>query len=269
MWTSTRRTHAAHATRSRRVGVAVAVLACFGLAACTATEPPSPASTEPPSSAPATEADTIAPFPDGPGGGPAADGVLDAGTYLVTLYPVPFEVTVPDGWGTGGGGLWKYDPDDPTVGPAILLSFWPAYYVPTEACAWKGALVQIDPTAEAFVDAMTAQASTVSTPPVKVMVGDYSGFEFDHAAESDVDITGCDSWDSANTSWFCANSELADNCSGRGYTSDGWERATYRVVDLNGERAVIAMTKSNESNSAVTKEARAIFDSIEFIGPDE
>ena len=119
-------------------------------------------------------------------------GVLDAGTYLVTLYPVPFEVTVPDGWGTGGGGLWKYDPDDPTVGPAILLSFWPAYYVPTDACAWRGALVQIDPTAEAFVDAMTAQASTVSTPPVKVMVGDYSGFEFDHAAESDVDITGCD-----------------------------------------------------------------------------
>ena len=72
------------------------------------------------------------------------------------------------------------------------LTFCPAHYVPTDACAWRGALVQIDPTAEAFVDAMTAQASTVSTPPVEVMVGDYSGFEFDHAAESDVDITDCD-----------------------------------------------------------------------------
>ena len=82
MWTSTRRTRAAHATRSRQVGVAVALLACVGLAACTAAETPSPAST--------TEADTIAPFP--------ASGVLDAGTYLVTRYPVPFEITVPDGW---------------------------------------------------------------------------------------------------------------------------------------------------------------------------
>jgi len=93
MWTSSRRSRAAHPTRSRRVGVAVAVLACVGLAACTAAEPPSPAST--------TEADTVAPFPE--------SGFLDAGTYLVTSYPVPFEITVPDGWrtykrrGTGQG----------------------------------------------------------------------------------------------------------------------------------------------------------------------
>ena len=74
----------------------------------------------------------------------------------------------------------------------VAVTFYPVTHVPTDACAWKGALVQIDPTAEAFVDAMTAQASTVSTPAVEVMVGDYSGFEFDHAAESDVDITDCD-----------------------------------------------------------------------------
>jgi hypothetical protein len=253
MWTSTRPTGADHSTRSsRRVGVAVALLACVGLAACTATDPPSPAST--------TEADTIAPFPTG--------GVLDAGTYLVTLYPVPFEVTVPDGWGTGGGGLTKDDGDHPSGYSAILLSFWPAYYVPTDACAWKGALVEIGPTAEAFVDAMTAQTSTVTTPPVKVMVGDYSGFEFDHAAESDVDITGCDSWDSASGSWLCANSDLADNCNGRGLQTVG-HRATYRVVDLNGERAVIAVDQYTESSPTLIKEARAIFDSIEFVGPDE
>jgi hypothetical protein len=251
MWTSTRPTGAAHPTRSW--GVAVALLACFGLAACTATEPPSPA--------PTAEADTIAPFPDPPG------GVLDAGTYLVTLYPVPFEVTVPDGWGTGGGGLLKRDPDDPTVGPAVLLSFWPAYYVPTDACAWSGALVRVDPTAEAFVDAMTAQTSMVSTPPVKVMVGAYSGFEFDHTAESDVDITGCDGGSDGGNR-LCANSDRADICNGRGYSERG-RLVTYRVVDLNGERAVLALDRFNESNSAVMKEARAIFDSIVFVGPDE
>ena len=98
MWTSTRRSRAAHATRSRQVGVAVALLACVGLAACTAAEPPSPAST--------AEADTVAPFPE--------SGDLDAGTYLVTGYPVPFEITVPDGWETyDGADLGKDDPDLP------------------------------------------------------------------------------------------------------------------------------------------------------------
>ena len=42
MWTSARRTRAAHAPRSRRVGLAVALVACVGLAACTAAESPSP-----------------------------------------------------------------------------------------------------------------------------------------------------------------------------------------------------------------------------------
>ena len=110
---------------------------------------------------------------------------------------------------------------------------------------------------------MTAQASTVSTPPVKVMVGDYSGFEFDHAAESDVDFTDCDGGK------LCIYSDSAQDCNGRGYSTAG-ERATYRVVDLNGERAVIELGQSDASiDPALIKEARAIFDSIEFVAPDE
>jgi hypothetical protein len=242
MWTSNRRSRATHGGRSHPIGVAVAMLACSGLSACTATEPPSPAST--------TEADTIAPFPE--------SGVIDAGTYLVTGYPVPFEITVPDGWVTyDGSGLGKDDPDLPDEWD-VAVTFWPATHVPTDACAWSGALVQVDPTAEAFVDAMTAQASTVITPPVKVMVGDYSGFEFDHAVESDVDITDCDGGK------LCINSDLAQDCDGRAYRNVG-ERETYRVVDLNGERAVITMGQPHESiDPELTREARAIFDSIVF-----
>ncbi|WP_247048736.1 hypothetical protein [Arthrobacter rhizosphaerae] len=242
MWNSIRRSCAAQATRSRRVGVVVALLACFGLAACTATEPPSPAST--------AEADTIAPFPE--------SGVIDAGTYLVTGYPVPFQITVPDGWETfDGAGVGKDDPDLPDSWNGTVL-FWPATHVPTDACAWSGALVQVDPTAEAFVDAMTAQASTVSTNPVKVVAGDYSGFEFDYAVASDVDITDCDGGK------LCVYSNSAQDCDGRVYRNVG-ERETYRAVDLNGERAVIAVGQSHESmNPELTREARAIFDSIEF-----
>ena len=173
---------------------AVALLACVGLAACTATEPPSPAST--------AEADTIAPFPE--------SGVIDAGTYLVTGYPVPFEITVPDGWETfNGDSLGKDDPDHQMNTWDVAVTFYPVTHVPTDACAWKGALVQIDPTAEAFVDAMTAQASTVSTPAVEVMMGDYAGFEFDHAVESDVDLTDCDD------DKLCIYSDSAQDCDGR------------------------------------------------------
>ena len=247
MWTSARRSRAAHATRSRQVGVAAALLACFGLAACTATEPPSPAST--------AEADTIAPFPE--------RGVIDAGTYLVTGYPVPLEITVPDGWVTyNGAELGRNDPDLPDEWN-VFVSFWPIHSVPTDACAWKGALVQIDPTAEAFVDAMTEQASTVSSPAVEVMVGDYSGLEFDYAAESDVDFTACDDGK------FCLYSDSAQDCNGRGYSHAG-VRMTYRAVDLNSERAVLELGQSHESiDPALIEEARAIFDSIEFVRPDE
>ena len=204
---------------------------------------------------PTTEADTIAPFPE--------SGVIDAGTYLVTGYPVPFEITVPDGWETfDGAGLGKDDPDLPDSWNVTVL-FWPATHVPTDACAWRGALVQVDPTAEAFVDAMTAQASTVSTPPVKVVAGDYSGFEFDYAVASDVDIPDCDGGK------FCVYSDSAQDCNSRWY-SDAGERETYLVVDLNGERAVIAVGQSHESiDPALVREARAIFDSIEFVRPDE
>ena len=245
MRNSIRRPRAAQPTRSRQVGVAVALLACVGLAACTATEPPSPAST--------TEADTIAPFPQ--------SGYIDPGTYLVTGYPVPFEITVPDGWETfDGASLGKDDPDLVNSWNLALL-FYPATYVPTDACAWEGALVQIDPTAEAFVEAMAAQASTVSSPAVEVMVGDYAGFEFDHTAESDVDLTNCDDGRT------CMYSDVEQDCTAFGYTAAGW-RETYRAVDLNGERAVIVLA-DEAIDPALRKEARAVFDSIVFVKPDE
>ncbi|ALV40623.1 hypothetical protein AU252_05100 [Pseudarthrobacter sulfonivorans] len=230
--------------------VAIALIGCLGGCEYEPDDVSFPSASFPSARFPTTEADTIAPFPE--------RGVLDAGTYLVTRYPGPFEITVPDGWVTyDGSGLGKDDPDLPDEWD-IAVTFWPATHVPTDACAWRGALVQVDPTAEAFVDAMTAQASTVSTPPVKVVVGDYSGFEFDHAVESDVDITDCDGGK------LCINSDLAQGCDGREYRNVGW-RETYRAVDLNGERAVIVLGQPHESiNPELTREARAIFDSIVF-----
>ncbi|MFD0047440.1 hypothetical protein ACFVGV_19860 [Pseudarthrobacter scleromae] len=205
----------------------------------------------PSASTPTTEGRTVPPLPE--------SGNIDAGTYLVlvTGYTVPFEITVPEGWSTGDGdGLAKDDPDHPDEW-GVFVGWWPADYVPTDACAWQGALVEVDPSAKAFVDAMTAQTSTASTPPVEVMVGNYSGFEFDHSVEGDVDITACD------RDKFCIHSEFSNECT-RWYSSAA-ERETYRVVDLNGQRAVSWVVQFHESiNPELTREARAVFDSIVF-----
>jgi hypothetical protein len=233
------------ASHSQHAGAAVVLLTCIGLVACTVVETPSPASTG--------EVRAVAPFPE--------SGDIDAGTYIVTGYTVPFEVTVPDGWRTvDGANLFKDEPHYPNE-RGVFLTFWPADYVPTDACAWRGALVEVDPTAEALADAMTAQTSTTSTTPVEVVVGRYSGLEFDLSVASDVDITGCDG------SKLCVHSDRAQEC-GRWYSDPG-ERETYRVVDLNGERAVIAVGQSHESiDPELTTEARAVFDSIVFVAPD-
>lgn len=250
----------------------VGLLGPVGLAACTYEGPSPEATTEAPSPEPTTEAGTVAPLPNSGDIGPGSVDI-DAGTYLVTSFTVPFEITIPDGWSGGGGGLGKVDdPDHPDEG-AVFVGWWPADYVPTDACAWQDALVKLDPSAEAFVEAMTGQTSTASTPPVKVVVGDYSGFEFDHSVEGDVDIAACD------RDKFCIHSEFSNECS-RWYSTQN-ERETYRVVDLNGQRAVIWVAQFHPPispeltreawvafhppiNPELTREARAVFDSIVF-----
>ena len=172
----------------------------------------------------------------------------------------PSPITVPDGWETfDGASLGKDDPDLLNSWNAALL-FYPVTSVPRDACAGKDALVQIDPTAEAFVEAMAAQKRSTSRA-VEVMVGDYAGLEFGHAARSDVDATNCDD------NVICMHSDVAQNCTGTAYESVAW-RETYRAVDLNGERAVIVLVDES-IDPALRKEARAVFDSIVFVKPDE
>ena len=240
MWILNGRSHASHRTPSRQVGVAVALLACVGLAACAVAETPLPASTADPV--------TVSPLPE--------SGELDPGTYLVTGFTMPFEITVPDGWESGGWFLFKFPAED----TGVAVNFQVPDYVPTDACAWKGAIVEVDPSPDAFVDAMAAQTSTVTTPAVEIMLGGFAGLEFDHSVESDVDINDCDEGK------ICLHSDSANNCAR--WHSGVTEHETYRVVDLSGERAVIAVLGTGPVDPALTEEARAVFDSIEF-APDE
>ena len=167
-------------------------------------------------------------------------------------FTVPFEITVPDGWKSGGWFVYK----DVSEEAGVAVNFQVPGYVPTDACDWKGAIVEVGPSPEAFAAAMAAQTSTATTPAVEVMVGGLPGLEFDHSVESDVDINDCDEGK------ICLHSDIADNCARWHSSVDSHE--TYRVVDLHGERAVIAVLGYGAVEPALTQEARAVFDSIEF-----
>lgn len=238
--------------------VAIALIGCLGGCEYGSDDVPHPSA-----SSPNTEARTFPPLPDGGGTRTVPllpeSGDIDAGTYLVPAagFTVPFEITVADGWSsTDGDGLAKDDPGHPDEW-GVFVGWWPATYVPRDACAWLGSLVEVGPSPEVFVDAMTAQTSTASTPLVEVIMGHYSGVEFDHFVEGDVDITACD------RGKFCIHSDLSNECT-RWYSSAA-ERETYRVVDFDGRRGVIWMVQFHESiNPELTSEARAVFDSIVF-----
>ncbi|WP_243836898.1 hypothetical protein [Paenarthrobacter nitroguajacolicus] len=238
--------------------VTIALIGCLG--GC---EYASKDASLPSASSPITEARTDPPLPESRDNRTVhplpESGDIDAGTYLVPVagYKEPFEITVPGGWfALDGRSLGKDDPDHPAEG-AVYLTLSRAYYVAMDACTWRGALADSGPSAKAFVDAMAAQSSTASTPPAKVMVGNYSGFEFDHSIEDNVDITAC------NGGQLCIHSEDTQRCSS-GYVNQN-QHETYRVVDLNGARAVAAVGHIDGSiNPELMREARAVFDSIVF-----
>ena len=241
MWTSTRRSGAAHPMRSRQLGVAAALLACIGLAACTSAETPSPAAV--------ADANSVAPMPE--------NGDLEAGTYVITSFTVPFEVTVPDGWAAKDGWLLIKDFSDEQ---RVFLNFLNPSYVPTDACEWHGVLTDVGPSVEGFADALAAQGSTTTTAPTEITVGDYGGLEFGLSVEPGVEIDDC------RSSQVCIHSETPNHCT-RYYSSTA-RSETYRVLDLSGERAVMSVGEDAGVPAALTKEARAVFDSI-VVAPDE
>ena len=241
MWTTNRRSSAAHPARSQRLGVALALLACVGLAACTSAETPPAAST--------AAASAVTPMPH--------NGDLDAGTYLVSGFTIPFQVTVPDGWLIKDDWLLLKEPSNDQ---AVFLNFLNPGFVPTDACEWFGVLADVGPTVEGFADALAAQGSTTTTARTDVTVGDYRGVEFGISVDGDVDIDDC------GTAHVCIHSETPNFCT-RYYQTTG-RSETYRVLDLQGERAVLSVGEDAGVPSALSEEARAVFDSIVF-APEE
>ncbi len=225
---------------SRLRSLLAALLLCASLAACTAAGPPAAPTSEP----------AATPLP--------LDGYIDAGTYVVTGFTVPFEVTVPDGWRVVDGWRLNREADGRRE---VFLTFLNPAYVPADGCAWSIPVPEVEPSIEAFTDALVAQKSTTTTVPTEVMVGDYRALEFDYAVESGIEDRDC------RAGHVCVYAETPDDCASWYMTV--LQHETYRVVDLHGERAVLSVGENDDvTDAALVQEAQEVFDSIVFRAED-
>lgn len=248
MFTNTQRSARSQHSHTRHAGplpaftVTALVLLCASLAGCTAVDSPTAGSTEAVSEVP--------PLP--------RDGELEAGSYRASNFDVPFQITVPDGWAVNEGFLLVKEPSEV---PGVFVMFSNPSYVPVDACGWGGTLTAVTPSVNGFAEALDAAASTTMTTPTDVKVGDIEAVEFDLAVEEGIAIDDCDQ------GHVCIHSESSSTCS-RYYQTTA-QRETYRVFDLDGARGVVAHGQWDaNADPALVKEARAIFDSIEFIPED-
>ncbi|MEU1973530.1 hypothetical protein ABZ477_17880 [Microbacterium sp. NPDC019599] len=221
-----------------RLALAAALLAAGGVVGCTAVQGSAGAPPDEPSEA--------IPLP--------SSGELEPGTYLVTGYAVPFEITVPDGWESFGWGVLKANAEEWEV----FVNFLEPDRVATDGCAWRGTLVEIEPTPEAYAAAMAAQTSTETTSPVEITMGEYVGLEFQYSVEEDVDITEC------TVDHICLFANVGDSDCGRVY-SEVTEQETERIIDLEGQLTMFAVGEFQPVDPSLTDEAQAVFDSITFV----
>jgi hypothetical protein len=232
--------HTRLARRWRHASLAGAILMCAGLCACTAAQQPMAAPTAP--------AVTAVPLP-------SQDADLEAGTYLLDRFAVPLEVTVPDGWSYINDAVLRKDVGD-TEG--VFVWFGRASHVPTDACEWSGRTSAIGPSVEALAEALAAQTSTATTALSEVTMGEYSGLGFDFSVEGVENLSDC------SGSKICIHSESI-SCT-RWYNSSVAQRETYRVLDLDGDRAILTVGEfDDKTDAALVAEAQAVFDSITFV----
>jgi hypothetical protein len=231
---STPTAHVRPAGPARRLGIFAALVLSTALIGCAATAPDQ----DPPDDA---EASTI-----------TSGEELAAGTYRVDVFSVPFEITVPAGW-TYSYDLGLLEAQD------VFLKFNDAAFVPLDACQWVTPLVEVGPSVDDMADALVQAESTATSTPVDVDVSGYTGVEFDLAIEDDVEMSEC------RDAHVCIHSESAGYCT-RYYHEGVGQRETYRILDLDGERALLTVGQwAEDADPQMIEEARAVYDSLTFV----
>ena len=163
------------------IGV-IAIPRGSGVAGLGATSSPTPVSTPTPSPVPLPSTGALAP----------GTYLLDAGSDI----PVRLTFTVPAGWSTDGGFVYKNpapgeaSPPPNSVGRLLVVT-WIVSHVYTDACHWQGTLVPVG-TADQFATLLANQKGRTATAPTDVVLGGSPAKRVDLTVPATLDLTKCD-----------------------------------------------------------------------------
>ena len=126
-------------------------------------------------------------------------GALAAGTYSIdagTDTPLRLTFTVPAGWSTDGGFVYK-DPGPGAASPPpfsvgkLLVVSWILSLVYTDVCHWQGTLVPVG-TADQFATLLANQKGRTASTPTDVVLGGSAAKRIVLTVPATLDVSKCD-----------------------------------------------------------------------------
>ena len=170
------------------------------------------------------------------------------GTYSVNSFDVPIEITVPAGWTT-----WE---DMGLDGPdSSYLTFFTVNDVYLDACNWPAGKAGIGPTVDDLVAGLVAQKSLQTTTPQPLDIDGFTGVELVVTSAADIDFASCYTGEFAV--WTVAGGyQIPLDTPG--------EQRTVRILDLNGDRAVIVSGSSGTLMPGTDAQIKQMVDSLEL-----
>jgi hypothetical protein len=164
----------------------------------------------------------------------------------VTGLPLSVTVTLPPGWEAEGSLVSRSTEE---AGTAMSVSVWLVQSVYRDPCRWRGALLEVGPTAGELADALAAQPTRRARQSV-VKLGELTAHWITMRVPGDADLASCDegefrSWES------------------RAHDGPGQIDEVY-VIDVGGTRVVVDAAYFPDASSEEIAEIHRIVGSMRF-----
>jgi hypothetical protein len=195
-------------------------------------------------------------------------GKLDAGSYYIdpvwTATPVRFSFTVPAGWATNEGFVYKdrgatAPSFAPGSGPGdVTFTTWVVSHVYADACEWQGSMVDAGTTVDQLANLLVAQKGRVASAATDVTLGGVPAKRIELTNPADLDPTTCNS--SVLRFWPDPG---PDESGGLCCTAAGSTDVVY-VVAVDGTRLAVVVRHQADSSAADVAELEAIVASIKL-----
>ena len=259
----------------RRSTLAVATAAALLASACSAspvgtlglTTRPTPSVTTPtssPSPAPTPGSSDLPADVLPLGAGPHTADVMGTGSYP------GYTVVVPAGWyDLGGRFVIKYPQSLSVPAPVLGLSVWDVGQVFRDPCHWQSSGFDPGPTVADLVTALAAQPGRNASGPGEVTLAGHAGrcLELSVPAylKSSIwgDFDACDIDSEGHRDYVAW---LGNGVGSRHAVVPGQVERLW-ILDVNGQRLVVAATYSPDTPANDREDLQYIVDSLRFVGP--